>query len=104
MRQPWQPHAMKTLRRAAMSSFACGREALGKAAGGSVADSGIPPVMKDRASYGGIKYSIKDIMIPEIPELFAAVCVRGDGVPGPEILRLEKQIQFQDGYRKEKQK
>ena len=80
------------------------REALVKAAGGSVADSGIPPVMKDRASYGGIKYSIKDIMIPEIPELFAAVCVRGDGVPGPEILRLEKQIQFQDGYRKEKQK
>jgi 4'-phosphopantetheinyl transferase len=64
------------------------REALVKAAGGSVADTGIPSVLKDRASYGGIDYSIKDICIPGIPELFAALCVKGGG-SGPEILRLE---------------
>jgi hypothetical protein len=68
------------------------REAFVKADGGSVADSGIPSVLKDRVLYGGIKYSIKDIIIPEIPELFAAVCVSGAGATEPEILRLEKQV------------
>ena len=66
------------------------REALVKAAGGSVADRGMPSVMHDSASHDGASYSISDICIPGMPEIFAAVCIRGDEVPAAEILRLKQ--------------
>ena len=56
------------------------REALVKAAGGSVADSGIPSVLGDSVTYGGASYSIRDIQLPGMPEVFAAVCIKGDTI------------------------
>lgn len=57
------------------------REALVKAAGGSVADSGIPSVLQDRIVYEGGSYSICDIQLPGMPEIYAAVCVKGTAIP-----------------------
>ena len=64
------------------------REALIKAAGGSVADRGVPSVLRDRVSYSGVTYSIRDVDMPVMTELYAAVCVKGDEDCGPEIVRL----------------
>lgn len=49
------------------------REALVKAAGSSVAGSGIPPVNSDAAEFEGTAYLIADVMIPG-SDASAAVC------------------------------
>ena len=64
------------------------REALVKAAGGSIADSSIPSVLGDSVIYGGAAYAICDILIPDIPDVFAAVCIKGDAAP--EIRTFQK--------------
>lgn len=51
------------------------REALIKAAGTSVADTDLPPVLGDRVMYRGTDYRIYDIVIPDAPELYAAICL-----------------------------
>ena len=53
------------------------REALIKAAAGSAAAGDIPSVLGDSAVYEGAEYHISDIEIPEMPELYAASCIRG---------------------------
>ncbi len=54
------------------------REALAKAMGGTVFDSGLPSVSEDLVSVDGRIYTVKDIELPNLPELFAAICVEGD--------------------------
>ena len=54
------------------------REALVKAYGGSVADSRIPSVSPDRADCRAESFALRDITLPEMPELYAAICVKGD--------------------------
>lgn len=54
------------------------REALAKAMGGTVFDSGLPSVSEDRVIIGERIYTVKDIELPYMPELFAAICVEGD--------------------------
>ena len=66
------------------------REALVKAAGGSVGNRDLPPVTGDRAVYRGVTYSIHDVDMPGMPEIYAAVCAEGDEVPGHEISRLDQ--------------
>ena len=56
----------------------CRREALVKATGGSVADTGYPSVMPDRVIIDGNEYCIKDISIPDLSGLYAAVCTLGE--------------------------
>lgn len=51
------------------------REALVKALGGTVYDSDLPAVLRDDLSIGGKRYTVSDIVIPEIPDLYAAVCI-----------------------------
>ena len=58
------------------------REALVKAAGSSVAGSDIPSVLEDSAVYEGALYSIRDIVIPDMPGLYAALAVRGGDTGG----------------------
>ena len=53
------------------------REALIKAAAGSIAAGDIPSVLGDIVVYEGAEYNIKDIIIPGMPELYAAACVKG---------------------------
>ena len=64
------------------------REALIKAAGGSVADRSTPSVLDDSVSYGGEAYGICDVSMPDLPGVFAAACVKGGRAAVPEILRL----------------
>ena len=52
------------------------REALTKALGGTVYDTGMPEVLKGNADIDGKRYIISDIRIPEMPEIYAAVCLR----------------------------
>ena len=54
------------------------REALAKAMGGTVFDSGLPSVAEDRVAVDGRIYTVKDIKLPCLPELFAAICVEGE--------------------------
>lgn len=54
------------------------REALVKALGGSVADSDLPAVLTGNTEVGGKKYSITDIELPYIRQLYAAMCFEGD--------------------------
>ena len=58
------------------------REALVKAAGGSIAGSDIPSVLEDRVVYEGASYGIRDIAIPDMPGLYAALAVRGGEADG----------------------
>ena len=58
------------------------REAMVKAFGGSAADSDIPSVSGECAEYRGAPCRIIDICMPDLPELYAAVCVRGDAPAG----------------------
>lgn len=66
------------------------REALVKAAGGSVAGSDTPSVIGDRAVYCGTGYAIQDIEIPAADRMYAAVCVEAaENIPeAPEITEL----------------
>ena len=66
------------------------REALVKAAGGSVAGSDIPSVKGRSASYCGTEYVIHDIEIPAADRIYAAVCVEAvdDISEAPEITEL----------------
>ena len=50
------------------------REALVKAIGTSVAESGLPAVSGRTAEYRGAQYRIDDIIIPGADRLYAAVC------------------------------
>lgn len=60
------------------------REALIKAAGGSVAGSDVPPVRYDIAVYEGVVYLLDDIIIPE-SGAYAAVCISVYGRTAGEI-------------------
>ena len=62
------------------------REALVKAAGTSVADTGAPAVSGDEAEYKGRTYRILDIDIPG-EDLFAAVCAEEE-LTMPEVTEL----------------
>ena len=58
------------------------REALTKALGGTVYDTGLPAVMEGEADIGGRHYSLADVVFPSLedaglPRLYAAVCVEG---------------------------
>jgi phosphopantetheinyl transferase len=66
------------------------REALVKAAGGSVAGSDTPSVIGERAVYCGTGYAIQDIEIPAADRIYAAVCVEAvdDISEAPEITEL----------------
>lgn len=66
------------------------REALVKAAGGSVAGSDIPSVKGRSASYCGTEYVMHDIEIPAADRIYAAVCVEAvdDISEAPEITEL----------------
>ncbi len=66
------------------------REALTKAIGGSVCDAELPAVSGGSAVMSGRSYSISDICFPDMPELYAAVCLEGDpGVEVPEFKVLQ---------------
>jgi 4'-phosphopantetheinyl transferase len=66
------------------------REALIKAAGGSVAGTDAPSVQGDRAVYCGTGYVISDIVIPAEGRLYAAVCTEesADKLQTPVIIEL----------------
>ena len=52
------------------------REALTKALGGSVFDEALPAVSSGHAIItDGRKFSLMDLRLPEIPELFASICI-----------------------------
>lgn len=53
------------------------REALVKAMGDTAFDSGLPSVADDLVMADEAVYTVCDIKIPELPELFAAVCLEG---------------------------
>ena len=55
------------------------REALVKALGGTVYDPDLPAVSDDDLSVDGKNFIINDISIPEIPHLYAAMCVYAIG-------------------------
>ena len=64
------------------------REALAKAIGGTVYDTDMPPASCENASINGKQYTISDIIIPGMPELYAAVCLEG----GPEETGAEFRV------------
>ena len=51
------------------------REALTKALGGTVYDPDLPEVLTGEAVIGGRRYIINDIRLPEIPEIYASLCI-----------------------------
>ena len=55
------------------------REALVKALGGTVYDSDLPAVSGDNLTVNGMEYTISDIRIPEMPDLYAAMCIYSIG-------------------------
>ena len=55
------------------------REALTKALGSTVYDPELPPVLTGEADINGDRYIIFDIQLPEIPEIYAAVCIYSNG-------------------------
>ena len=55
------------------------REALTKALGGTVYDPDLPPVSGGDVMIYGSRYMIQDIQIPDMPEIYAALCVRNCG-------------------------
>lgn len=56
------------------------REALTKALGGTVYDPDMPPVSGSEVLIEGSRYIIQDIQIPDMPEIYAAVCVCCNGI------------------------
>ena len=65
------------------------REALTKALGGTVYDPDLPPVSDGDVLINGSRYKVQDIQIPDMPEIYAAVCVCGSGVmPGISFTRI----------------
>ena len=56
------------------------REALVKAAGTSAAESSVPSVLPESVYYRGCNYSIRDIVIPGIHELSAAICILSENI------------------------
>lgn len=80
------------------------REALTKAIGGSVYDTDLPAVSSCSAVKSGKRYTIRDICLPDMPELYAAVCLEGDpGEADPEF-RVIQTVESQDGRNKRKRK
>ena len=63
------------------------REALVKAEGGSVADSDIPSVSCDQVDLKGTPFRISDIRIPDMPDIYAAVCVRGEAPAAAAVFK-----------------
>jgi len=55
------------------------REALTKALGGTVYDQDLPPVSGEDVMIDGSRYMIQDIRIPDMPEIYAALCVLKSG-------------------------
>ena len=55
------------------------REALIKALGLSVASEGLPSVLRDCVQAGDTGYFIRDIRMPEAPDLYAAICTDREG-------------------------
>lgn len=51
------------------------REALTKALGSTVYDPDLPPVKTGEADIDGNRYFIRDIRIPGMPDIYAAVCI-----------------------------
>lgn len=65
------------------------REALTKALGSTVYDMGIPPVSGDYARVNDDIYIIRDIQIPDMPDIYAAVCIyNNESVSEPDFIRL----------------
>ena len=60
------------------------REALTKALGGTVYDPDLPPVSDSDVRIEDRQFTIRDIHVPEMPELYAAVCICG-GESMPEL-------------------
>ena len=51
------------------------REALTKALGGTVYDPDLPAVSGEHVVINGKRYIIRDIKIPQMPEVYSAVCI-----------------------------
>ena len=51
------------------------REALAKALGSTVYDTDLPEVLTGEAVISGRRYIINDIRLPEIPEIYASLCI-----------------------------
>ena len=55
------------------------REALTKALGGTVYDAELPEVLTGETVVGDERYVIFDIRLPEMPEVYASVCIPDSG-------------------------
>jgi len=65
------------------------REALTKALGGTVYDTDIPPVSGEYVRIDGDLYVIRDIQIPGMPDIYAAVCIYNrESISEPDFIRL----------------
>ena len=65
------------------------REALTKALGSTVYDMDLPPVTPGEAEVSGNRYIIRDIWLPGMPDIYAAVCICGKAfVSEPGFIRL----------------
>ena len=51
------------------------REALAKALGSTVYDTDLPEVLTGEAVISGRRYIINDIRLPEMPEIYASLCI-----------------------------
>ena len=72
------------------------REALAKAMGGSAFDSLLPSVFYGGGAAGieatvdNRKYTVRDLEIPGIPDIFASVCTEGDACSGDWCIFFKK--------------
>lgn len=66
------------------------REALVKAMGGSVYETGLPSVIPSGISVNGYDYSLSDIDIPDLPDLYASICLRDESPKTPLYIRLDE--------------
>lgn len=65
------------------------REAFTKAFGGTVYDKDIPPVSGENVRFNGRRYIIRDIQIPGMPDIYAAVCIyNNESISEPNFTRL----------------
>lgn len=65
------------------------REALTKALGRTVYDPDLPAVSGEYVRINDKRYIISDIQIPQMPEVYSAVCIYNtDSISGPKFTRL----------------
>ena len=68
------------------------REALTKALGRTVYDPDLPAVSGEYVRINDKRYIISDIQIPQMPEVYSAVCIYNtDSISGLKFTRLQKE-------------